>query len=147
MLHPYARSAIQFLETIESRKTQNPMYRSRPKEMLEAWDKMLRRNFKSVRRAEQQGDDAAKRCHIVVTLDLHLKFGAVSGSITLVTAQETLHKADGTFVDQIQVVRERTVPYPATDNMMFEAFMDALGGLEAGLAASGPLAAVGKALP
>jgi len=147
MLHPYARSAIAFLESIDSRKSWNPMYRSRPKEMLEAWDEMLRRNFKSVQRIERQDEGAPGRFHLVFTLDLHLKFGAVSGSTSRVTAQATIHRPDGTLVDQIQVVKEKTVPYPATDNMLFGAFLEALDGLEAGLAGSAPLTAVAQALP
>jgi hypothetical protein len=144
MLHPYARSAILFLETINARKSWNPMYRCRPKDMLEAWDGMLRRNFKSVRRIERLEESLPGRFHLVLNLDLHLKLGAVSGSITRVTAQANIVRPDGTLVDQVQVVRERTVPYPAADNMMFEAFADALDGLESGIQASPALLAFAR---
>ncbi|MFH1726621.1 MAG: hypothetical protein ABII00_18580 [Elusimicrobiota bacterium] len=146
MLHPYARTAIDFLESINEKKSWNPMYRFRPSAMLGAWEEMLRRHFKTVTRIERIDEVAPGRFHLVLNLDLHLKFGAVSGSTTRVTAQAHMLRPDGINVEHIKVINEKTVPYPATNNMLFEAFLEALDGMEAALKSSPQLAAFAQAL-
>lgn len=146
MLHPYARSAIEFLESINKKKSWNPMYRLDPSAMLGAWDEMLRRHFKTVTRIERIEEAASGRFHLVLNLDLHLKFGAVSGAITRVTAQTHIHQPDGVSVEHIKIIREKIVPYPADKNMMFETFLEAVGGIETDLESSTQLAAFAQAL-
>ncbi|MFH1726626.1 MAG: hypothetical protein ABII00_18605 [Elusimicrobiota bacterium] len=111
-----------------------------PEEFLDIYLNMIRRNFKSATYFEKREDIPPEGYDLHYGLNILLIYGFVSGTKAEVHLTSYIRAPDGELVEHILYDVAKTVPYPATSDMIREAAEEARDLTEEGIRESAKLA-------